>query len=55
MRTEIEGNSELGGLRKKIHVRVIENKLTGLRDLNKSLDRSREGLLGKDMGIYWDY
>ena len=37
MRSEIEGNSELGGLRKKIHVRVIENKLTGLRDLEQKL------------------
>jgi len=37
MRSEIEGNSELGGLRKKIHVRVIENKLTDLRDLGQKL------------------
>jgi len=37
MRSKIEENSELGGLRKKKHVRVIENKLTGLRVLGQKL------------------
>jgi len=37
MRSEIEENSKLGGLRKKIHIRVIKNNLTGLRDLGQKL------------------
>jgi len=37
MRHEIEGEFELGGLRKKTRIRVVENNLVGLKELGQKL------------------
>jgi len=42
-RFEIEGEFELGGLRKKTRIMVVENNLVGLKELGQKLKAIQKG------------
>jgi len=50
MGSEIERDSESSNLKKKLYIRVLENNLTGLRELGQRLGPIQRGIFRKSYG-----
>jgi len=50
MESEIERDPESSNLKKKLYIRVLENNLTGLRELGQRLGSIQKGTFRKRYG-----